>query len=359
MNKSESIKDDLLEKAQNLYASKSMNWVLTEIEGHNLKLTRTLVLKGDATNQIAKNEAEEFARNIEGIKYVKNEIKIIPSKIKTVKRIEAPITVNEVLEVQKPYSINVRKFKSGKIVLSGYVANVKSHNELLLEAKNIYGEMNVIDKLKEANGAPNNWNESILLGLNNLADLEYGQINMKDEIFRFEGYTNSMEQSIKLFKSFKENLPKNYQDEYNIKAPEDELSKEKNESKKVLNQGVSCQKKFQDYLAKEKINFSYNKAVIRKSSYFLLDQLVKIANGCPESKIVIEGHTDSDGLQKYNQHLSEKRAKAVKMYLVKQGIESKRLESVGYGELKPLVKNSTKAGKRENRRIEFNVKGVK
>ena len=365
VNKSESIKNDLLTDAQNRYDSKSMNWVKTEIEGQNLKLTRTLILKGDTSSLIAKKEAEKIAYTIEGVKYVKNEIEIIPSKIEVVKKIEVPtpVVVNKVLKVQKPYSINVRKFKSGKIVLSGYVPSVNSHNELLNKAQTIYGEENVIDKLEEANGAPNDWNESILLGLDNLVKLDYGQISMKDETFRFEGYTNSMEESMNLFKSFKENLPKNYQDEYDIKAPDEALPKKKEKPKtepeKILDKSVSCQEQFQNYLAKEKINFSYNKALIRKSSYALLNQLVEIAKSCPESKIMIEGHTDSDGSKKYNQRLSEKRAKSVKLYLVKHGIETKRLDSMGYGELKPLVENSTRDAKKQNRRIEFNVKGVK
>jgi len=365
VNKSEGIKNDLLTDAQNRYDSKSMNWVKTEIEGQDLKLTRTLILKGSTSSLIAKKEAEKIAYTVDGVKYVKNEIEIIPSKIEVVKKtvMPTPVVVKKVLKVQKPYSINVRKFKSGKIVLSGYVPSVDSHTELLNKAQTIYGEENVIDKLEEAKGAPNDWNESILLGLNNLVKLDYGQINMKDETFRFEGYTNSMEESMNLFKSFKENLPKNYQDEYDIKAPDEAVPKKKEKPKteleKVSDKGVSCQEQFHNYLAKEKINFSYNKALIRKSSYALLNQLVEIAKSCPESKIVIEGHTDSDGSKKYNQRLSEKRAKSVKQYLVQHGIEPNRLESMGYGELKPLVENSTRDAKKQNRRIEFNVKGVK
>ena len=365
VNKSEGIKNDLLTDAQNRYDSKSMNWVKTEIEGQDLKLTRTLILKGSTSSLIAKKEAEKIAYTVDGVKYVKNEIEIIPSKIEVVKKtvMPTPVVVKNVLKVQKPYTINVRKFKSGKIVLSGYVPSVDSHTELLNKAQTIYGEENVIDKLEEAKGAPNDWNESILLGLNNLVKLDYGQINMKDESFRFEGYINSMEESMNLFKSFKENLPKNYQDEYDIKAPDEAVPKKKEKPKteleKVSDKGVSCQEQFHNYLAKEKINFSYNKALIRKSSYALLNQLVEIAKSCPESKIVIEGHTDSDGSKKYNQRLSEKRAKLVKQYLVQHGIEPNRLESMGYGELKPLVENSTRDAKKQNRRIEFNVKGVK
>ena len=70
-------------------------------------------------------------------------------------------------------------------------------------------------------------------------------------------------------------------------------------------------------------------------------------------RLSIEGHTDSDGEEAWNQELSEKRASAVKDTLVERGIESSRLKTKGYGESKPLDSNSTPEGKANNRRVEF------
>ena len=78
-----------------------------------------------------------------------------------------------------------------------------------------------------------------------------------------------------------------------------------------------------------------------------------IAN--PEVAVVITGHTDNVGSQKYNQVLSLKRAQAVKNWLVEKGIASNRMRTVGRGLNEPVASNETDAGRAENRRIEFYV----
>lgn len=69
------------------------------------------------------------------------------------------------------------------------------------------------------------------------------------------------------------------------------------------------------------------------------------------SRIVIEGHADSDSDAKYNQWLSERRADAVKKYLALEGVPVHQVSAVGYGESKPLVSNKSKQGKARNRRV--------
>ncbi|HOV92909.1 MAG TPA: OmpA family protein [Candidatus Kapabacteria bacterium] len=73
----------------------------------------------------------------------------------------------------------------------------------------------------------------------------------------------------------------------------------------------------------------------------------------PEIKILIEGHTDNVGTLEANQLLSEKRAEVVKQYLIKRGISPDRIQSIGYGELKPLASNATSFGRQLNRRTEI------
>jgi OOP family OmpA-OmpF porin len=75
----------------------------------------------------------------------------------------------------------------------------------------------------------------------------------------------------------------------------------------------------------------------------------------PDVRVVITGHTDNVGSQEFNQTLSLKRAQAVKNWLVKKGIASNRMRTVGRGQNEPMSSNETDEGRAENRRIEFFV----
>jgi OmpA-OmpF porin, OOP family len=75
----------------------------------------------------------------------------------------------------------------------------------------------------------------------------------------------------------------------------------------------------------------------------------------PKLEVEIGGHTDSIGVQSKNQRLSERRANAVKAFLVGDGIEASRLTAVGYGESQPVDSNDTPAGRANNRRVAFKL----
>ena len=101
------------------------------------------------------------------------------------------------------------------------------------------------------------------------------------------------------------------------------------------------------------INFDYDSAVIRDESKPTLDKIIAMLNSEPDMQLIIEGHTDSDGTTEHNQILSEKRAEAVKSYLVSAGISPSRLFTKGYGESMPVAPNTTEMGKAQNRRVEL------
>ena len=76
----------------------------------------------------------------------------------------------------------------------------------------------------------------------------------------------------------------------------------------------------------------------------------------PGMNVEIGGHTDIVGTKNYNKFLSQKRAEAVKDFLTKKGIDSRRVSAVGYGATKPLASNDDEEDGRElNRRVEFKV----
>ncbi|RLB54993.1 MAG: hypothetical protein DRI34_11260 [Deltaproteobacteria bacterium] len=107
----------------------------------------------------------------------------------------------------------------------------------------------------------------------------------------------------------------------------------------------------------QKVYFATGRSTILRRSYRLLDQVAQVLRGHSEIKRVrIEGHTDSRGSERFNQRLSEARARSVMRYLVKKGgIDPARLEAVGYGESKPIADNKTRKGREANRRVEFTI----
>jgi uncharacterized repeat protein (TIGR01451 family) len=101
------------------------------------------------------------------------------------------------------------------------------------------------------------------------------------------------------------------------------------------------------------IHFEFDKATIRPESYPVLDDVAGVLRDNPQLNILIEGHTDSVGTVQYNQGLSQRRADAVKAYLVRKGISADRLATEGRGELAPIASNDTPVGRAMNRRVEF------
>ena len=103
------------------------------------------------------------------------------------------------------------------------------------------------------------------------------------------------------------------------------------------------------------ILFNSGKSTFKDATIPVLKSMVGVLNEYPNSKFMVEGHTDSDGSNALNQTLSENRAAAVKNYLVENGIEAGRLRSTGFGETKPIATNKTAKGKAENRRVEVTL----
>ena len=101
------------------------------------------------------------------------------------------------------------------------------------------------------------------------------------------------------------------------------------------------------------IRFDVNKATLRPESMGVINSIFQLMNDHPEVKFSVEGHTDSDGDDAFNQKLSEQRAETVVSTLIQMGIDSSRLTTKGWGESKPLSDNSTPEGKANNRRVEF------
>jgi outer membrane protein OmpA-like peptidoglycan-associated protein len=106
---------------------------------------------------------------------------------------------------------------------------------------------------------------------------------------------------------------------------------------------------------RQQVRFRPNRSEILPSSYELLRQVANVIKAAPAITVRIEGHTDNVGKKQKNMRLSQQRADAVKTFLVRQGIDEKRLVAQGFGPTRPVASNATRAGKAANRRVEFRI----
>jgi OOP family OmpA-OmpF porin len=100
--------------------------------------------------------------------------------------------------------------------------------------------------------------------------------------------------------------------------------------------------------------FDFDSNVVKPEASIVLEEVAGTLKQ-DSSDVIIEGHTCSVGSEDYNMGLSERRASAVKDFLVDQGVDTERLTAKGLGEAEPIADNTSKAGREQNRRVEFEV----
>ena len=105
--------------------------------------------------------------------------------------------------------------------------------------------------------------------------------------------------------------------------------------------------------------FDFDKSVVRPDGKRSIDEALAKIKGVDLEMVIATGHTDSIGTDRYNQRLSERRAAAVKEYLVSKGIASSKVTTIGKGESQPVATNKTAEGRQKNRRVDIEFKGVK
>ena len=95
--------------------------------------------------------------------------------------------------------------------------------------------------------------------------------------------------------------------------------------------------------------------VLSEESYATLDEVAASLAAHAEIRVEIAGHTDATGTREVNTRLSLARARAVMMYLARQGIAPERMEARGYGPDRPIATNRTPEGRARNRRVELSI----
>jgi hypothetical protein len=104
--------------------------------------------------------------------------------------------------------------------------------------------------------------------------------------------------------------------------------------------------------------FDSDKSVLRTEAQAILRNLANSAGKMPQISLRLQGHTDADGSDSYNQNLSERRTDAVRQYLIKQGIAADKIRIAALGESQPIAENSSVDGKQRNRRVDISLESA-
>jgi len=105
------------------------------------------------------------------------------------------------------------------------------------------------------------------------------------------------------------------------------------------------------------VHFDYDQADLRPDDRAILDAKVPILTANPAVMIRVAGHTDERGSDEYNLALGQRRASAVKAYLVQHGIAESRVQTISYGEERPMAQGTDEGAYSQNRRAEFEITG--
>ncbi len=298
-------------------------------------------LSGDVTTEAKKAGAMDLAKNVKCEK--------CRSKDRTWHVVkDAGMTVKTANV--SPYIFKAVKAANGNVVLDGYVQSEAQKAEVLAHAKSVYGNSYVDRTVRIASGAPSNdWGAAVKRQMSNLSALDSGRASLEDNKAALVGKIGSQEAKAALMASAA--MPGGYSLTESVSAP----AAAEPAPAPVIETEDACQKEITRVKGDSRINFRYGKSEIDPSSFALLNNLAAVAKRCPDFQIRVEGHTDSDGSDAYNQALSERRATTVAAYLADQDVSRANITAKGFGESRPVATNATAEGKRQNRRIDFVV----
>jgi OOP family OmpA-OmpF porin len=140
-----------------------------------------------------------------------------------------------------------------------------------------------------------------------------------------------------------------------IKAAESAAAQHRAQIESAPISADACETRFNVISTTRAIYFRTGSAELDPESAPMLNSIVDIAGRCPGVRIEVSGHTDAVGQPVANQRLSEQRAQAVADYMVRQHVDRSRVETLGFGETKPVAPNDNESNRAKNRRIEFRV----
>ena len=225
------------------------------------------------------------------------------------------------------------------VVIEGTVPNEASKQVILTKMYLTYGQENIVDKIQvRAVTAPNGWSNTIAHVITeDLKKVKQGKLSVRGTQMDLSGKMsnpNDIQPTTTKFQSL-------------VSAPYHLTTR--------LSVNQAEQQMIDAALKHRIIEFESGSAVLTASGTKILDEMSLALKKVDGKKVKVIGHTDSSGDANKNLILSQRRAAAVKNYLIGKNIAAENLTAEGFGSNQPVADNTTAEGRRKNRRIEFEV----
>ncbi|CZE45780.1 OmpA family protein [Campylobacter geochelonis] len=252
------------------------------------------------------------------------------------------ITINKVSPKRTFISSNFVSKNSSEMVVSGIFSSEESLDETILALSKFYSPVKKDGVKFDIEADDKKW-QKVLKSLSYYfaTNIEDGKLSYENGEFLLQGEALSQKAIDEISSVLNQNGVK-FQNNISIK--------EATTAQQV------AKKEIYELLYGKVIEFQTAKATLKADSSSLLDSIAALLKENPELSLTIEGHTDSDGNAEFNKKLSLDRANSVKEYLIKSGIDSVRIDTIGYGDTKEIAPNTNEANKQKNRRVEFKIR---
>ncbi len=360
----DTIEKDIQSRTIQELSTSGENWSDVKIEGRDILLT------GTTGSETQRDNAIKIVKGVKGVRIVDSNIDIVALKE---------------LALLASYD-----HKDGKLVLEGVLSSQDKVDEILKKLADSIGLDNIVNKLTVSDKYADEGGTIVLSGLV-LSDDEKSNIlsavkagsdtldlqltnNLEIDTAALKAISDAKKLAAEKAEAEKAEAEKAEAEKLaaeklateKAKAEADKAEAEKIEAEKVAKMTTAkaninaCQTKLNSAMTNKTILFETNKANIKDSSFSLLKTMAAVIIECssklPNARILVGGHTDSKGSDTYNLKLSQRRADAVKKYLIGIGVSASIISSKGYGESQPVSSNDTEEGRSQNRRITFSIR---
>jgi OmpA-OmpF porin, OOP family len=327
------IEEDIRARALAAFAEAQLDWVQFAVDG------RDVTVLGEAPSAAARNAAYRLASGLDGVRLVRSRTTLRAPALPPAPTPAAP----EPAAAPAPYDV-VLLSDGARLSLTGAIPAVPAAETLVARAHGRFTVAAVDDDLRREplGSAPAGWVDAAAAALEALVLLEQGEVHVAGTRIDLTGVAADAGLRARARQELVRRTPPGFTSDARIDL--------------VALPGASradCQAQIDALLGVTRIEFASGSTELRPESMPVVDELAGIAQRCTGLQLEIAGHTDDRGEARANLELSQRRAEAVMEYLVDHGVALRRLTAVGYGEDRPVVRETTDDARARNRRIEI------